>query len=235
MKALTIMPNFTITAEVNNDHYMDNLFGPLQCYCEVEANVEYVDSYKITRESIWDGMNIAPKINFIQLLKDNTDKIPANVLTVIEKFVSRFGLIIKVGDDCLKVKSNDLLTEIKHNTRLNEMIYEYDGDLIFFAGDINLFQNILHKDLECPIKFRKSKMITFYFDDGTSTEIVKAVDYMQAFKSLYGDHLILNENRLRQVLNHKKDKITDETIEEFINVVMKNINDHFVRVMKIIK
>ena len=78
-------------------------------------------------------------------------------------------------------------------------------------------------------------MITFYFDDGTSTEIVKAVDYMQAFKSLYGDHLILNENRLRQVLNHKKDKITDETIEEFINVVMKNINDHFVRVMKIIK
>jgi len=34
MKALTVMPNFSIMAEVSNEHYMENLFGILRCFCE---------------------------------------------------------------------------------------------------------------------------------------------------------------------------------------------------------
>ena len=159
MKSLTVMPNFTIMADVGNQHYMDNLFGILRCFCEVEANVEHVDSYKITPESVWSGMNTLPDVDLAALLKDNSkSELPANVLTDLEKFQSRFGLISLVGDDCLLVKSDDVLTEIKHNTRLSEVIYEYDGNLVFFAGDINYIQDILHNDLFCPIKFRKSKI-----------------------------------------------------------------------------
>lgn len=223
------MPNFTIMAEVSNQHYMSNLFGILRCYCEVEANVEHMDSYKITPVSFWNGMNKVPNVDFIQLLKDNSqEEIPANVLTDLEKFKSRFGLVTMVGNDCLKIKSEDLMTEIKSNTKLNEMIYEYEDDLIFFAGDMKLLQEILNNDLFCPIKFRKTKMFKYLINDGWSTEVVTAPTADIALKSLYGKHPVLQESNLRNTLKYKKAEITEEAIDEFINTILANIADHFV-------
>lgn len=223
------MPNFTIMAEVSNQHYMSNLFGILRCYCEVEANVEHMDSYKITPVSFWNGMNKVPNVDFIQLLKDNSqEEIPANVLTDLEKFKSRFGLVTMVGNDCLKIKSEDLMTEIKSNTKLNEMIYEYEDDLIFFAGDMKLLQEILNNDLFCPIKFRKTKMFKYLINDGWSTEVVTAPTAVIALKSLYGKHPVLQESNLRNTLKYKKAEITEEAIDEFINTILANIADHFV-------
>jgi len=229
MKALTITNSFTVIAEVSNKHYMDNLFGILRCYCEVEANVERVDSYRITPESFWNGMNKVPDVDFIQLLKDNSeDAISPNVLTDLEKFKSRFGMITMVGDDCLKISNEDVLTEIKNNTRLNEMIYEYDGDLIFFSGDMKLLQEILNNDLSCPIKFRKSKMNTYLIDDGRTSEVVKAPNATVALRSLYGKHRSLQESQLRDTIKYRKAEVTEEAINEFIQAVLKDIKNHLV-------
>jgi len=224
MKALTIMPNFTIMAEVSNKHYMSNLFGILRCFCKVEANVEHMDSYRITPESIWEGMNSVPEVDFIELLKENVNgTFPSNVLTDLEKFKSRFGIVTLIGDDCLKVKDKDVLTEIKNNTKLNEMIYEYEDDLVFFSGDINLVQRILHNDIFCPIKFRSSKMITFILDDKEERYVVKAPNAVNALKALYGKHRNINEELLRTRMSYRKSEITDEVIDEFISVVYEDI------------
>jgi len=227
MKALSITPDFTLRAEVSNEHYMENLFGILRCFCEVLANVEHVDSYKMTPESIWRGMNILPEINFLELLQENTETIPANVATDIAKFQSRFGKIVMVGDDCLKVTDADILQEIKHNTRLNEMIYEYEDDLIFFEGDLDLFQSIMHNDLFCPIKFRNSKRLTYLLNDGKENTFVKATNPLQAIKSLYGKSRIVNEENLREVLKYKKQDVTPEAIEEFAVTILNNINSYY--------
>ncbi len=221
MKALTVMPNFTIMAEVNNAHYMNNLFGVLRCYCEVEANVEHIDTYRITPDSFWEGMNTIPDVDFIQLLKDNCkNDIPSNVLTDLEKFKSRFGLITLVGDDCFKVNDSNLITEIKNNTKLNSMVYEYDGSLVFFSGSLKDIQTILSNDLFCPVKFRTSKTITYLIKDGGSKHLVKAPNPFQALKSLYGIHSDINEESLRSTLRFKKEKVTEEVVNEFIQVVL---------------
>ncbi len=225
MKALTILPNFMIMAEVSNPHYIKHLFGILRCYCEIEANVEHVDSYKITPESFWDGMNIVENVDFIQLLKNNTQlDIPNNVLIDLEKFKDRFGLITLVGDDCLKVSCSDLLTEIKNNTRLNAMIYEYDNNLVFFKGNIKEIQEILHHDLFCPIKFRKSKIKTFLIKLKDEIIVVKAADALQSLKSLYNKHDAFNEDNLRKIMKYKKEKITKEVINSFFQIMMNDSN-----------
>jgi len=228
MKALTIMPNFMIMAEVSNEHYMENLFGILRCFCEVEANVEHMDSYRITPKSFWEGMNAVPDVDFIQLLKDNVEtEIPSNVLTDLEKFKTRFGLITQIGDDCLKVKDKDVLTEIKHNTKLNEMIYEYDDDLIFFEGDINLIQSVLDNDLFCPIKFRVSKMKTYILNSWDKSILVKAANPLQALRSLYNNHEVVNEEQLRLLMKNRKAEITEESINEFIQLVLNQSQKYF--------
>ena len=233
MTSLTVMPNFTIMAEVSNKHYMRNLFGILGCYCVREANEAYVDSYKITPESFWYGMNTVPEVDFIQLLKDNAKtEIPSNVLTDLEKFKSRFGLIEMIGDDCLHVKNEDVFTEIKNNTKLNEMIYEFDGSLIFFEGDIQKIQSILHNDIFCPIKFRTPKRSTFIlidklgpclFQDKVGSYAIKASNPLEALKALYGKHKRINEETLRSRMNYKKEVITEEVLNAFIQLTFEDI------------
>jgi len=234
MESLTIMPNFIIMAEVSNRNYMDNLYGILRCYCEVIANVEHIDSYRITPESFWKGMNSVPDVDFIQLLKDNTKmEIPKNVITDLDNFKSKFGIITLIGDDCLKVKNEDILTEIKNNTKLNEMIYEYEDDLIFFEGDINTIQKILQNDLSCPVKFRASKVKSYILDDGLNHCLVKAVSPDRALKLLYGKHNTINEENLRSLMNYKKADITDEVINDFMKYLITNINKHFVCMIQV--
>lgn len=236
MDTLTIMPNFTIMAEVSNKHYMKNLFGLLRCYCEVIANVEHIDTYRITPKSFWNGMNLVPDVDFLQVLKDNTTTIPANVLTDLEKFKSKFGTITLVGDDCLKISSADVLAEIKHNTKLNKMIYEYDGDLVFFSESMSILHETLQNDLFCPIKFRSFKVKTYLFLNKVKHEhpscvdkyvVVKGTDPVQAMKALYGNHNLVNEKNLRSILNYKKDQVTDEAITEFATTLINDIKYYF--------
>lgn len=233
MVALTIMPNFTIMAEVKNEHYMTNLFGILRCFCEVEANVEHVDTYKITPESFWEGMNTLPDLDFIKLLKDNSKSIPANVLTDLEKFKSRFGLITLVGDDCLKINDANVLSEIKHNTKISKMVYEYDSDLIFFSENITILHKALQNDLFCPIKFRSYKVKTYLLFDGEGYTVVKGTDPVQAMRALYGKHNIVNEENLRLVMKYKKAQVTEEAITEFATTLVNNIRDYFVSMILI--
>jgi len=169
-----------------------------------------------------------PDVDFIQLLKDNVEtEIPSNVLTDLEKFKSRFGIVTMIGDDCLKIKDQDVLTEIKHNTKLNEMIYEYEDDLVFFEGDLDLIQNILNNDLFCPIKFRTSKMKTYILNDEDKSILLKAANPLQALRALYNNHSIVNEEQLRLLMKNRKSEITEEAIKEFTQLLLNNVREHF--------
>ena len=227
MKSLLIMSNFLIQADVNDDHYFMNLMKPLIAYGEPQQNTGRIDSYKITPKSFWNGMQYLPEVDFIQILKDNAkQEIAPAFISQLKKFKSRFGIITMVGDDCLKVKDKDVLKEIKNNTKLNEMIYEYEDNLIFFKGDINTLHEIMQREIFCPIYFRRSKMTTFLIThSGYKNFVVNAEDTLPALRLLYNKHKDITEEDLRNKLKYKKEEVTEEAITSYLEIILKDYLD----------
>ncbi len=159
MKALKVMPNFTILAEVKHKEYIKNLIGTLYTFCEVESNVEHIDQFKITPKSFWKGMNDVPEKDFSSFIEENSDEeLPQNVKHDLNDLKERFGKVSLVGDDCLFISESEILQEVKNNTRLKECTYEINGSLVFFNNiSFNELQDVFEEEIGYPIKIRKSK------------------------------------------------------------------------------
>lgn len=218
-KTLSVLPNFTILAE-NTAEYRRSMIGILRCFCEVVANVEHVDNYKITPESFWSGMNrtLNDNINFIELLKNNVkEDIPENVLKTLNDLEEKFGVVTLIGDDCLRIKNQDIIDEIQNSSKLKEHICLIDGDLVFFQNiDLSDLNKIFEYEIGYPIKVHQSAIKTFVMLDGNRTIVKKAKDAFSAFKSLYNSHPRINEDNLKEFLKHKKDEVAQEDVDKYL-------------------
>lgn len=223
MKSLTVMPNFTIVADKSSPNYStlkkDSLVGRLLAHCEKTSSGEQADMFRLTPESLWYGMNI-DGVDFIKFLQDNAEEIPENVLIDLNKYVSRFGVITLVGDDCIKISNPEILKEVLNNTSITQVIYAQEDNLIFFDNiSFVELQAVFEREIGYPIKVHKSKVRTFFVKlDEQIAFTVKACNALEAFKTLYGKHDSLNEESLRKRLKIKRD-ITQEDVARFMETV----------------
>lgn len=222
MKALQVLSNFTILAD-NTEEYQNDLMGIMRCYCEIESVVEYVDNYKITPESFWKGMNRLSdeSVDFIEILKANVkEEIPEAVLTLMLEWKEKFGKVTLVGDDCLFVKDSDLMKELINSTTLEENLYDSEENLLFFKNiEVSKLQEIFQYEFNFPIKYHQSKIKTFKIEDSFKTIVVKSWDALSAFKSLYNVHPLINEEDLREKINHKKEEVSKEDINKYLELL----------------
>jgi len=226
MKFLEVLPNFTVLAQCTPE-YSSLALGALRCFCEVVSSAEHVDTYRITPASFWQGLNRTQgyEVNFIALLKEHSEKqIPENVLKELESFEKKFGVISLIGNDALLVKSNDILKEIQNSSSMDKVIYEVEGNVIFFKDiSFNDIQEIFQYEFNHPIKYRQAKILDFIIDDGTKKYCVKASNSFQALKAIYNNHPFLNEDDL--VLKGNVKKVTEEAIDSYVQNVLDNPSD----------
>jgi len=226
-KPLRIFPNKTIQVEVLHPDYFKNLIGKLNMFCDQDTNLEHIDTYKITSSSFWKGLNLSveEECNFIQVLKDYSDSIPETVLADIKNWNSKFGVISLVGDDCLKVRSKDVLQEIKNNSRLKNIVYAIEDDMVFFSNTtVSELQKIFESEFDHPIKIHRSKIRTFVMDVFKDTYTVKASDALTALRTLYNKHKQINEMDLKEKLNHRKGDVSDEDINKYLKMIWETNN-----------
>jgi hypothetical protein len=224
MSCLDVLPNFTIISDKKNSSYDINIYKALNCYCELISEGEYADTWKITPFSFWKGMN-ALETNFIKLvMQNNKGIIPENVLSELENFVTKFGTVELIGDDCLLIKDENLLEEVKNNSTLKDFVYNQTGNLIFFENmDIMYLQEVFQHEFNYPVKYHHSKNKTYIIWDGHHRYAVKAANEFQALKSFYNKHPFICEEDLRVRLNYKKE-IDEEIVLSYIEEILENKN-----------
>jgi len=234
MKTLTVLPNFTILAEVKNEEYF-NLIGKLRCFCDVVSSVEHVDTYRITPSSFWRGLNNTD-VDFIDLLEKNSkETIPESVLKDLTNFKNKFGKVILVGDDCLSIKDKDILTEVLSHSKIKDFIYNTDENLIFFykVNILNL-SKLFERELGYPIKRHSSQIKTFIIELKTKEKdisySIKEINYLSAFKTLYSVFVNFNEEDMREKLKIKRNEINSEDINTYMNNYYENRYEDEVKV-----
>lgn len=224
MKALQIMPNFTVVAKKSHPDYYslnkDGIVGRLLAHCEVTSEGNQVDIFRITPDSLWYGMNIDEGVDFINFLKENSDGIPDAVLIDLKKYTSRFGFVTLVGDDCIRIKDSNILKEVLNNTSIMKSVYEQDGDTIFFSNiSFVELQGLFSREIGYPIKVHSPRVKTFYIKlDEETCFTVKASNTVEAFTTLYGNHEGLDEKALREKLKLKRD-ITAKDVALFMETI----------------
>ena len=227
MKSLQILNNFTVLAE-NTDEYLSDLMGIMRCFCEVVSSVEYLDNYKITPASFWEGMNRTSdeNVNFIEIVKQNVkEDIPEAVLKQMLDWEKKFGTVTLVGDDCLYVKDADLLEEIVNSSSLENNIYSQDGNIIFFKDiEVTKLQELFQYEFNFPIKYHTSKIQTFKLEDSFKSIVVKSFDSLAAFKTLYNFHPFINEKDLREKLKHTKDEVSQEDVIKYLELLYNDMS-----------
>jgi len=226
MMAMTVLPNFTILADVKNPNYLEDIIGKLRLFCVQETNVETVDSFKLSSNSFWRGLNRTLGegcIGLVNMFKKYDVEIPANVMCEIEKWESKFGAVTLVGDDCLRVTKADILAEVKNNSKLKEVVYEIDGDLVYFSKvNISDLKNIFENEIGYPIKIHRPKLLAYIIKVSDSrTYAVKAKDAMGALTSLYNVYQQFNEMDLRNKFGLKKKEITEEDIQNYFKLLIE--------------
>lgn len=224
MSCLDILPNFTIISDKKNSAYNVEVYKSLKCYCELMSEGEYADTWKVTPCSFWNGMN-SFSTNFIKFLNQNKkEDVPENVSKELENFVTKFGTVELIGDDCLLIKDENLLEEIKNNSTMKDFIYNQVGNLVFFENmDILYLQEVFQHEFSYPVKYHYSKNKTYIVWDGHYRYAVKAANEFQALKSFYNKHPFICEEDLRVRLNYKKE-IDEEVVLAYIEEILENKN-----------
>ena len=223
-KALSILPNFTIVADKKDPKYYEpgkkGLAGRLLSYCDSISSGTQADVFKITPESIWQGMN-TDGVDFINFLKENSENIPEIVLNDIIKYSARFGVVTLIGDDCLQIKEDSLLKEVLNCTDIKSYIYSQEGNLLYFDNILLAqLQKLFIKEIGYPIKIHQPKVRVFYIKLAESTAYtVKACSPLKALRTLYNKHSYFNEESLRKRLKLKRE-INEEDILKFMDLVL---------------
>lgn len=225
MKSLLILPNFTILADCT-EHYNKYLMGVLRCFCELEGSAEYVDTYRITPESMWEGLNLTSnsELDIMAILNEfSKEPMPENVAKDLSNMITKFGRVTLVGDDCLLINDENLLEEVLNNSSIKDFIYDRNGSLLFITGtSISRLQVIFQHEFNTPIKYHNPKIKTFVVEDGYKSYAVKAYSKSSLLRSLYGVFPFINESDLRNKLSHKKTDITEEDILKYIQILENN-------------
>ena len=156
-KLLTVLPNFTILAESNIPEFFD-VVGVLRCFCIQENIGEHINVYKITPKSFWHGMNVTNK-DFINILINQSKTLEKRVIEELEKFKEKFGQIVLISHNCLQVKNEEALEQIKSNSKLKEVISSIEDNLVFFnSSDLDSLQNILIEEIGFPFMIHRENI-----------------------------------------------------------------------------
>jgi hypothetical protein len=141
-------------------------------------------------------MNFCKK-DFIQILSDNSkNQIPANVLTELNNFKSKFGTVVLLGEDVLKISNPNILKEVFNNEHLKKYIYKVEDNLLYIkANTIKEIFDLFENEIGYPIEIHHTQIPTHLieiYDEGTDLELchsVKAIDSKYALKILYDQHV----------------------------------------------
>jgi len=153
MKSLIVLPNFQIIVLKGEE-----LKSIIKIFADSITINSQSETFSLTANSFWRGLNKATKFDFISVLIDNCEQIPNNVLEELENWEIKFGDITLLKENCLQISSESLKEEIlKHNV-FSKYVYSYHDKLIFFK-DISLTEivDIFEKELNYPVKLNRSK------------------------------------------------------------------------------
>lgn len=223
MDLITVLANFKIL--LNKDHpRAERVASFIENISTIENDQEHVNTYSITPQSVWNGLMKTDE-DILRTLKDYTEsKIPENVSTEIKSWVEKNNSI-KILDDCLIFKNQELLNNFKQHPLLKQFINNVDDDRkMIQLENFNLVEikQIVEEEMGYPLQDHKGAHTSFIIefvhlvDKTEQCYMMRAHDAIEAFKSLYGIHPEFNEENLKEELKLKRDTICKEDIEKYM-------------------
>ncbi len=196
---LIVQGDKTILLEVDNPRYEDARDAIIR-FAELIKSPEHVHTYKITNLSLWNaaaaGMNVAPIISSLESF--SRYDVPANVITDIEDYISRYGrlkLEKRDGDVVLRSDDEILMQEVIRNKKIQIYLTDEQIDartVVVKSGSRGYIKKAL-TDIGFPaddlVGYVKGEYLPFHLRDTTRSGLPFSLrEYqIEAIDSFYAD------------------------------------------------